>query len=69
MKWFEINPRRRGELRDTEFSDPVAPEGAKPGAEALGTAVQEVKKVLRVRRWDANQEEPFSGFGSEPGKF
>ncbi len=69
MKWFEINPLRRGELRDTGSSGPVAPEGAKPGADALGAAVQEVKKVLRVRRWDTNQEEPFRGFGSEPGKF
>jgi hypothetical protein len=68
MKWFEIKPRRRGETRDTEFSGPAAP-GAKPGAEALGEAVKEVKKVLRVRRWDANREEPFKGFGSEPGKF
>jgi hypothetical protein len=52
-----------------EFSGPVAPEGAKPGAEVLGASVREVKKVLRVRRWEANQEEPFRGFGSEPGKF
>ncbi len=69
MKWFGIGLRGRRGLPDRGFTGSVVSEGAKPGGELPEAAVQEVKRVLRFRRWDAQQEGPFKGFGSQPGKF
>ncbi len=69
MKWFGIGLRERREFSDREFPGPVASEGVNPGDEVLGAAAEEVTRVLRFRRWGAHQEEPFRGFGSEPGRF
>ncbi len=69
MKWFGIGLRERREWPDRGFTGPVVSEGATPGDEVLGAAVEEVTRVLRFRRWNAQREEPFNGFGSQPGKF
>ncbi len=69
MKWFGIGLRERRELPDMEFPGSVVSEGAKPGGEVPEAAVQEVTDVLRFRRWDAQQEGTFKGFGSQPGRF
>ncbi len=69
MKWFGIGLRERRELPDRESTGSVVAEGAKPGGEVPEAAVQEVTRVLRYRRLDAQQEGPFKGFGSQPGKF
>ena len=69
MKWFGIGLRERRGLTDRGFTGSVVSEGAMPDDEVLGAAVREVKRVLRFRRWNAQQEEPFNGFGSQPGKF
>ncbi len=66
MNWFGIGLRERREVPGREFTGSVASKGAMPGGEA---AVQEVKRVLRFRRWDAQKEGSFKGFGSQPGKF
>ena len=69
MKWFGIGLRERREFPDRKFTGSAVSEGAKRGGELPEAAVQEVKRVLRFRRWDAQQDEPFTGFGSQPGKF
>ncbi len=69
MKWLGIGLRERGGLPDREFTGPVVSEGAKRGGEVPEAAVQEVTRVLRFRRLDAQQEGPFKGFGSQPGRF
>ena len=69
MNWFGISLRERRELPDRVFTGLIVSEGAKRGGELPEAAVQEVKRVLRFRRWDAQQEGPFKGFGSQPGKF
>ena len=69
MKWFGIGLRERRELSYREFTGSVVSESAKSGGELPEATVQEVKRVLRFRRWDAQQDEPFKGFGSQPGKF
>ena len=69
MKWFGIGLRERRDLPDRELAGSVVSEGARSGGEVPEAAVHEVKRVLRFRRWDAQREEPFEGFGSEPGKF
>ncbi len=69
MKWFGIGLRERRELPDREFTASVVSEGAEPGGELPEAAVQEVTNVLRFRRWEAQQEGPFKGFGSQPGRF
>ncbi len=69
MKWFGIGLRERREWPDRGFTGSVVSEGAKSGGELPEAAVQEVQRILRFRRWDAQQEGPFKGFGSQPGKF
>ncbi len=69
MKWFGIGLRERRELPDRRFTGSAASEGVKPGGEVPEAAVREVKRVLRFRRLDAQQEGPFKGFGSQPGRF
>ena len=69
MNWFGIGLRERRGLPDREFAGSVASEGAKSGDEAPGSAVQGVSNVPRFRRWDAQQEGPLKGFGSQPGRF
>ncbi len=69
MKWFGIGLRERRELPDREFAGSVVSKGAKRGGELPEATVQEVKRVLRFRRWEAQREGSFKGFGSQPGKF
>ena len=69
MKWFGIGLRGRRGLPDRKFTGAVVSEGARSSHEMPEAAVQEVKRVLRFRRWDTQQEGPFKGFGSQPGKF
>ena len=69
MKWFGIGLRERRQGPDREFTGSVASEGARPGGEVADATAQEVTKVLRFRRLDAQQEGPFKGFGSQPGRF
>ena len=69
MKWFGIGLRERRELPGREFTGSVVSESAKSGGEPPEAAVREVTNVLRFRRWDAQQDGPFKGFGSQPGKF
>ena len=69
MKWFGIDLRGRRGLPDRKFTGSVVSEGARSSDEMPEAAVQEVKRVLRFRRWDTQQEGPFKGFGSQPGKF
>ncbi len=69
MRWFGISLRERRELPDREFTGAVVSGGARPGGELPEAAVREVKRILRFRRWDPHREEPFKGFGSQPGKF
>ena len=69
MKWFGIGLRGRRELSYRGVTGLVVAEGAKPGGELLEADVREVTNVLRFRRWDAQQDGPFKGFGSQPGKF
>ena len=69
MKWFGIGLRGRRGLLDRKFTGSVVSEGARSGGEVPEATVQEVKRVLRFRRWDTQQEGPFKGFGSQPGKF
>ena len=57
MKWF-----RRKE---------PTPEGPDRGDEPkrdIEDISQEVQSVLTLRRWE-KRDEPFEGFGSQPGKF
>lgn len=57
MKWFG---RREPTPEVAESSD-------EPGRESEDI-LEEVQSVLRLHRWDV-REEPFRGFGSQPGKF
>ena len=57
MKWFA---RREPTPERAESSD-------EPGREPEDI-LEEVQSVLRLHRWDV-REEPFQGFGSQPGKF
>ncbi len=57
MKWFR---RKEPTPERAESSD-------EPGRD-IEDISEEVQSVLRLHRWDA-REEPFQGFGSQPGKF
>ena len=57
MKWFR--PKEK------------TPEGPDSGDELkrdIEDISEEVQSVLTLRRWDTS-DEPFEGFGSQPGKF
>ncbi len=57
MKWFRRNePTPEGPDRGDELKRDIE------------DISEEVQSVLTLRRWDTS-DEPFEGFGSQPGKF
>lgn len=69
MKWFGIRFRGEDQPDSRRARGEGAPRGSSRQGEELETAVVEVSKALQIKRWETNEDKPFKGFGSYPGRF